>query len=105
LYCVDLGTRNVLWTFDNDGDMKEVFSSPCLSGGRIYIGEGFHEDKGCRLYCIDANTGKKLWDFPTSSHTEGTPVVVGGRVYFSAGDDGVYCADADKGTKAWQFPD
>ncbi|MCI0460878.1 MAG: PQQ-binding-like beta-propeller repeat protein [Gemmataceae bacterium] len=105
LYCLDAKTLAVLWEFSDEGAMKQVFSSPCLAGGKIYIGEGFHEDRGCKLYCIDAQTGKKIWDFPTGSHTEGTPVVVGGRVYFSAGDDGVYCCDALKGEKVWQFPD
>jgi outer membrane protein assembly factor BamB len=110
LYCIDLNkrganTRGIVWTFDNDGAMKEVFCSPALADGRIYIGEGFHEDRGCNLYCLDAKTGKKLWEFPTDSHTESTPVVVGGKVYFGAGDDGVYCADAVTGKKLWQFPD
>jgi outer membrane protein assembly factor BamB len=105
LYCVDLKTKNIVWKFDDDGDMKQVFCSPVLADGRIYVGEGFHEDKGCKLYCVDAKTGKKLWAFATGSHTESTPVVVGGRVYFGAGDDGVYCADAVKGTKIWKFPE
>jgi outer membrane protein assembly factor BamB len=110
LYCIDLkkrgaNTRGIVWTFDNDGAMKQVFCSPVLADGRIYLGEGLHVDRGCNLYCIDANTGKKLWEFPTDSHTESTPVVSGGRVYFGAGDDGVYCVDAVTGKKVWQFPD
>jgi outer membrane protein assembly factor BamB len=110
LYCIDLKkrgprTRGIVWTFDNDGAMKQVFCSPVLADGRIYIGEGFHQDKRCNLYCIDAKTGKEIWKFPTRSHTESTPVVSGGRVYFGAGDDGVYCVDAVMGKKVWQFPD
>lgn len=105
LYCLDAKTLDIIWAFDDDGAMKQVFSSPCLAGGRVYIGEGFHEDSGCKLYCVEAKTGRKVWDFSTGSHTEGTPVVVGGRVYFSAGDDGIYCVEADRGKKVWQFPD
>jgi outer membrane protein assembly factor BamB len=105
LYCLDLKKRGILWTFDNDGAMKQVFCSPVLADGRIYIGEGFHQDKRCHLYCIDAESGKERWKFLTASHTESTPVVVGGKVYFGAGDDGVYCVDAVTGKKIWQFPD
>jgi outer membrane protein assembly factor BamB len=105
LYCLDLNTRQVVWSFTNNGQMKQVFCTPCVDGDRVYIGEGFHEDKGCNLYCLDARTGTMHWAFPTGSHTESRPVVVKGKVYFGAGDDGVYCVDALKGMKVWQFPD
>lgn len=104
LYCVHRITGEPLWTFDNGEDMKPVsISSPCLADGSLYIGEGFHQDSGCRLYCLDAETGTKRWDFETGSHVESSPCVAGGRVYFGAGDDGVYCLDARTGEKRWNF--
>jgi outer membrane protein assembly factor BamB len=103
LYCLDRNTGKMIWRFDNDEDMKEVFSSPCLDSGRLYIGEGFHQDGQCKLYCLDAATGKKLWDFGTESHTESSPCVVAGKVYFGAGEDGVYCLDAKTGKQVWHF--
>jgi outer membrane protein assembly factor BamB len=105
VYCIDLPTSKVLWTFNDDGAMKQVFSSPVVEDGRLYIGEGLHEDLSCHLYCLDVQTGKKLWSFQTGSHTEATPNVVEGKVYCGAGDDGVYCLDAKTGAKLWQFPD
>jgi outer membrane protein assembly factor BamB len=103
LYCVDRKTGNVIWKFDDDGEMKAVFSSPCLTDGRLYIGEGFHQDSECKLYCIEEATGKKMWDFPTASHTESSPCVANGKVFFGAGDDGVYCLDAKSGKPLWHF--
>jgi outer membrane protein assembly factor BamB len=102
--CLDRTSGKTMWRFDNQEDMRQVYSSPCLDGGRLYIGEGFHQDSDCKLYCLDAATGKKLWDFQTNSHTESSPCVVGGKVYFGAGDDGVYCLDSKTGKKLWQFP-
>jgi outer membrane protein assembly factor BamB len=107
LYCLNVNTRDVLWKYDNDGDMKQVYCSPCLAEGRIYIGEGFHSDQNCRLYGLEeqGKTVKKVWEFQTNSHTESTPFVAGGRVYFGAGDDGVYCVDARDDKKVhWQYP-
>jgi outer membrane protein assembly factor BamB len=71
----------------------------------VYFGEGLHTDSGCRLFCLDAATGKPAWarPFETSSHTEGTPQVAGGKVYFTAGDDGLFCADAATGERKWQL--
>jgi outer membrane protein assembly factor BamB len=104
LYCLDRATGKELWRFDDDRGMKEVFSTPCLADGRLYIGEGFHQDTNCKLYCLDASTGKKQWEFTTNSHTESSPCVVSGKVYFGAGDDGVFCVDAADGKRVWQYP-
>ncbi|HTU22847.1 MAG TPA: PQQ-binding-like beta-propeller repeat protein [Gemmataceae bacterium] len=103
VYCVDRKTGKEIWMFNEDGDMKDVFSSPCVADGRLYIGEGFHQHSDCKLYCLDAATGKKLWDFTTTSHTESSPCVVRGKVYFGAGDDGLYCLDAATGKQIWHL--
>jgi outer membrane protein assembly factor BamB len=104
LYCLDRATSKEIWSFDDEGKMKQVFSSPCLDGDRVYIGEGYHQDSFCKLFCLDAKTGKKIWEFQTKSHTESTPCVADGRVFFGAGDDGVYCIDAKEGKEVWHFP-
>lgn len=103
VYCVERRTGKELWMFNAGGAMKDVFSSPCVAEGRLYIGEGFHQHTDCKLYCLDAATGKQLWDFTTGSHTESTPCVSGGKVYFGAGDDGLYCLDAATGKEKWHL--
>jgi outer membrane protein assembly factor BamB len=106
VYCLNRATGAKEWEFDNDLKMKPVFCSPCLADGKIFIGEGYHEDDHCHMFCLDAKTGKKLWAFPTKSHTESTPVVVKDRVYFGAGGDGIYCVDVNTGKEVWhQFED
>ncbi|MGL4550140.1 MAG: PQQ-binding-like beta-propeller repeat protein, partial [Gemmataceae bacterium] len=103
LYCLDRDTGKVAWTFDDGKKMKQAFSSPVVAGGSLYIGEGLHQDEGCKLYALDPATGAKRLEFTTGSHTEATPVVAGGRVYQGAGDDGLYCLDG-KLAKVWNFP-
>lgn len=103
LYCLDRATGRERWRFDDDGGMQQVFSSPCLADGRLYIGEGLHEDRGCKLYCLNADTGAKIWEFATASHTESSPCVAGGKVFVGAGDDGVYALDAATGRRLWNF--
>jgi outer membrane protein assembly factor BamB len=82
--------------------MLHTYSSPCLGAGRLYVGEGLHANFQCRLYCLEANTGTKLWDFPTNGHIESSPCLAEGRVYFASGDDGIYCLDAESGRLIWQ---
>jgi outer membrane protein assembly factor BamB len=103
VYCVERSTGQLLWTFNDDGKMKQVFSSPCLADGRLYVGEGFHSDFGCKLYCLDATTGKKVWAYQTESHTESSPCVADGRVFCGAGADGLVCLDATTGDKVWEY--
>ena len=105
VFCLDRNNGKVHWKFDNDEDMNPVFCTPTVFEGKVYVGEGLHTDKKCRLFCLDGSNGKPAWakPFETTSHTEGNPRVVNGKVYFTAGDDGLFCADAKTGEKKWQF--
>jgi outer membrane protein assembly factor BamB len=103
VYCLNKDTKETVWSFPEGQSMKPVFSSPCISDGRLYIGEGFHKNSDCSLYCLDAATGKKLWEFKTLNHTESSPCVAAGKVFFGAGDDGLYCLDAVTGDLGWHY--
>lgn len=103
VYCLRRDNRQVLWKFDEAGTLQHMYSTPCLSGGRLYVGEGMHANLQSRLFCLDAASGRKLWEFQTSSHVESSPCTAGDCVYFGAGDDGIYCLDAATGQKRWQF--
>lgn len=78
-----------------------VFSSPVLKQGRVYCGEGLHENEDCKLYCLDANSGKTLWTRATHGHIEASPTLWQDRIYFSAGGDGLYCLEASTGKSLW----
>ena len=101
VYCLDANSGNVLWQYSTS---VQIFSSPTVAGGRVYVGEGFHQDTDCNLHCLDANNGSVIWDFKTASHVESSPFVSQGKVYFGAGDDGVYCVDALEGKEIWHYP-
>ena len=104
VYALDPNTGEVIWQFDDDSNLKPLFCSPTYAEGKIYFGEGYHTDRDSKLFCVDAATGKKVWEFATTSHTESTPGVADGKVVFGAGDDGMYCLDANSGQKLWQYP-
>jgi outer membrane protein assembly factor BamB len=103
IHCLAADTGRILWTFDDDGRMKPTCSSPSLVAGRLYFGEGMHRNFVCKLYCLDAASGRKCWDFEVKGHVESSPYVAEGQVFFGAGDDGVYCLDAASGKMHWHF--
>jgi outer membrane protein assembly factor BamB len=122
LFCLDQKTNKIVWTFNDmvteeqtdaqnkkikvkKSTMQPVFSSPCVSGDRVYIGEGFHYNPNCKLYCVNTKNGEKFWDFQTKSQVESTPCVANGAVFVGAGNDGVYAlADAAERKELWHFP-
>ena len=103
VYAVETATGKKVWEFDEDEKLKAVFCSPVCDGGRVYIGEGFHQDANSRIFCLDAKTGTKLWSFTTQSHCESTPAVADGIVAFGAGNDGIYGLDAVTGKEVWHY--
>src|SRR5262249_10769809 len=50
-------------------------------------------------------TGKAVWDKPiqTTSHTEGSPAVIGNKLFFPAGDDGLIAVDAGTQAELWRL--
>jgi outer membrane protein assembly factor BamB len=106
IVCLDRETGEVKWKIGEDEEMLPVFCTPRVVDGRLYCGEGLHENKDCRMFCLNAGDGKPAWAQPikTTSHTEGSPAVAGGKVFFPAGDDGLFAVDAKTGSQLWQFP-
>jgi outer membrane protein assembly factor BamB len=93
------------WEFlGKNDDLLQMISTPCLADGKLYFGEGFHEDLNCKVYCVDAENGKEIWRFKTAGQTESSPAVANGKVYIGAGNDGIYCLDAKNGQKIWRYP-
>ncbi len=104
LYCIDRTTGKEIWHFDDGKKMRQIYSTPYVVDGKLYIGEGLHQDDHCKIYCLNADNGELVWQFNSRSHTESSPCVANGKVYFGAGDDGLYCLEAATGKKLWNFP-
>jgi outer membrane protein assembly factor BamB len=73
------------------------WSTPALSGGRLYV--------GCdnrRLYCLDAKTGKHIWDYKTPGAIWSSPCVVDGKVIVGSNAGYLFMFDAKTGKKIWE---
>ena len=65
---------------------------------RLYFGSS-SDDK---VYCVDTNTGKTVWQFFSEGPVRLAPVVREGRVYFGSDDGCVYCVGAEDGKLVWK---
>jgi outer membrane protein assembly factor BamB len=85
----------VKWKFHTGG---QVFSSPVLSGGTLYVGSSDHF-----MYALDAANGAAKWKFKTESRITSSPAVLGGVVFFESYDENFYAVNAADGTLKWKF--
>ena len=88
-------TNQTLWNYTTS---YNVFSSPAVANGKVYIGS----EEGS-VYCLDASTGAKLWNYTTKAPVFNAAAVADGQVYIGSVDGSVYCLDASTGAKLWNY--
>src|SRR5512146_1329486 len=71
----------------------EVFSSPVLYNGPLFVGSGDER----KLLALDPTTGDKKWSYATYASVESTPAAANGSVVFGSYDGYVYKLDAATG--------
>jgi outer membrane protein assembly factor BamB len=98
--CLDTdpkAAKRVVWTPELT---QATVSSPGLYGSnKLIFGDGMHQNNGANLYCLNLETGKRVWQLPVPGplvHIEGSPVISGNKIYVGAGSAGVLAVDADK---------
>ncbi|MDG2122065.1 MAG: PQQ-binding-like beta-propeller repeat protein [Verrucomicrobiales bacterium] len=62
-----------VWTFTG---IERSISTPSIADDLLYIA-----DYTGRLFCIDAKTGAKYWEYDTKGHIWGSTLVADGKVY------------------------
>ncbi len=123
--CVDADTGALAWRWTGDKELptplRAIFSSPVIAveapekgappAARYLVsGEGYHEDKDGRLFCLDLepvrrSKGKEppklVWFLQATDHVEATPCIHEGKVFVGAGDDGYWCVELASGKVLW----
>jgi outer membrane protein assembly factor BamB len=88
-------TISPVWTKKFRG---AVTSSPRVAQGKVYFG-----CRDARVYCLDAETGKEIWQCNVGSGVGASPAVHEGRVYVGSYDGTFWCIDASSGKAVWRF--
>ena len=92
LYCIDATKRGDLtqagrvWHFDK---IRRSISTGALHNGLLY-----YSDFSGFLHCLDARTGKELWQHDMFAAIWGSPVVIDGKVYLGDEDGDVVVLEA-----------
>jgi outer membrane protein assembly factor BamB len=88
------------------------YSVGSVAYGRFYQFDRDHETKKAMLVCLNAETGKKLWDFAYTSvykdayqYNDGprcAPLIDGNRVYLYGVEGMLHCLNATTGEEIWK---
>jgi outer membrane protein assembly factor BamB len=74
----------------------EVFSTPAVSDGVVYIGSNRN-----RFYALDLATGGVRWQVETLGGANSSPAVVDGMVYFGDASGRFHAVEARSGKEKW----
>ena len=55
------------------------------------------------IHAVNPKSGRQLWAFPTRRNVDGSPVIVGNRVFIGSDDGRLYALDRKTGKAIWQF--
>src|SRR5262249_43170570 len=75
---------NLVWSKAPPLLKLPVVSSPVFAAGTVIFGDGMHQTDGALLRCVDAASGRLLWQHSVPGklvHMEGAAVVADGKVY------------------------
>jgi len=56
-----------------------------------------------QIFCLNAATGKAVWDYTVGGRIDSAPTYYRGRLIFGSADGSVYCLRASDGVPAWRF--
>lgn len=73
-------------------------SSALIKQGRVYFGSG-----DSSIYCLDAQTGKRLWSYTTQGIVHSSPALADGILYCGSWDSRLYALDAQTGRLLWSY--
>ncbi len=105
-YCLNAKDGSIIWNYTVHAGTQGLYgaggpaigSSMAVADGYVYFGcyDG-------NVYCLDAATGDKVWNFTTGNSVESSPSIYNGKVYVGSWDGNVYCLDALTGAKIWNY--
>jgi outer membrane protein assembly factor BamB len=71
-----------------------IESSPAVVGKCVFVGCA---DKN--VYCLNATTGVRVWNYTTNNSVYSSPAIADGRVYVGSSDHNIYCLNATTGAR------
>ena len=110
LYAYDTKTEAQKWTFITGKNISAPPGSTDknMTNGRIHGGPKATDRKvffgafDGKMYCLEASTGLKIWDYQTKSKIYSSPAIYEGKLYFTNFEGKVFCLEQSTGKLVWE---
>ncbi len=87
----DITKTGEVWRIDG---LAVGYTSPALANGRLYV-----VTNSATMHCLDAKTGKKIWEYKLGTVAKGSPVVTADGVIYVGEVNGKFHILKDEGDK------
>lgn len=95
---VDWKNEQIVWKYQDPDRDFPYHASASVTDKYVVVGG---RDK--QMHCIDRQTGRGIWKFPTRGRIDSSPVIVGERVFFGSADRTLYELRLSDGKQLWTF--
>jgi outer membrane protein assembly factor BamB len=107
-YCLDASDGIKIWNYTtwynaagpaHGYEWGNTVSAPAVNDGRVYVGSSDFD-----IFCLDAATGNKIWNFSTGGIASHPPTIAGECVFAGSYDGNLYCLNSTSGLEIWRYP-
>ncbi len=91
VFAFDIRDGSLRWRFGGSFT-RGFWATPAVAGKRLFAGA-----ENGRMYCLDALTGEKIWEYRADQSIWSSPAVVDNRVIFGSYDHHLHMLRADTG--------
>ena len=96
-----LSPEQAQFTADLSGNV--LFCDTVYENGKIYTATVDDDyPRECGVYCIDGESGDRIWSFETVNSVKNNVIVKDGKVFAQDCEGNVYCLDGENGKLLWQ---
>ena len=88
--CVDLKDVKLQWGFADEDGAAPIRGSAAIKGQQVCFGA-----RNRQVYSVNLKTGKQDWTVTLKGRVDGSPVIVGKRMFVGAGDGRLYALSLD----------
>jgi outer membrane protein assembly factor BamB len=98
IYCLNQSDGLIRWS--------KQLTKPVLSSAAVLKDRVFFASSDKKIYCIDCNTGSKIWEFETGGRIWSSPAITENDkvLFFGSLDSHIYGLDMITGKQIWKFP-
>ncbi|MFC1886378.1 PQQ-binding-like beta-propeller repeat protein [Thermodesulfobacteriota bacterium] len=76
---------------------KPTSSAPAVKDGILFVGGDY------KIHALEAETGRAVWEIPTTGPVHSSPAIAGGSVFFGLLDERIIALDRFNGDLRWEF--